>query len=88
MGILSWLGIGLGIALVANWKIPPKNRNGTMITFVSAMLGAAAGGIAHAESSAESLATINAIGLICAIGGACFALLAIQLLKTTLYIEH
>jgi uncharacterized membrane protein YeaQ/YmgE (transglycosylase-associated protein family) len=88
MGILLWIGIGLGIAFVANWKIPPKNRNGTFITFASATLGAIAGGIVSAGSSAESLTTVNGIGLICATGGACLALLAIQLLKTTLYVEH
>ena len=88
MGILLWIGIGLGIAFVANWKIPPKNRNGTIITFTFAMLGALAGGIVNAGSSADSLATVNGVGLICAAGGACLALLAIQLLKTTLYIEH
>ena len=98
MGILLWIGIGLGIAFVATWKIPPKNRNGTIITFTFAMLGALAGGIVNAGSSAESLTTesltteslttVNGVGLICATGGACLALLAIQLLKTTLYIEH
>ena len=88
MGILLWIGIGLGVAFVANWKIPPKNRNGTIITFTFAMLGAIAGGIVSAGSSAESLNTVNGVGLICATGGACLALLAIQLLKTTLYIEH
>ena len=88
MGILLWIGIGLGIAFVANWKIPPKNRNGTFITFTFAMLGATAGGIVNAGSSAESLATVSGIGLICATGGACLALFGVQLLKTTLYIEH
>ena len=88
MGILMWIGIGLGIAFVANWKIPPKNRNGTLITFTFAMLGALAGGIVNAVSSAESLATVNGVGLICATGSALLALLGVQLLKTTLYIEH
>ena len=88
MGILLWIGIGLGIAFVANWEIPSKNRNGTMITFASATIGAIAGGIASAGSSAEPLATINVLGLFCATGVACLALLGVQLLKTTLYIEH
>ena len=88
MGILLWIGIGLGIAFVANWKIPPKNRNGTIITFTFAMLGALAGGIVNTGSSAESLTTVNGIGLICAAGGACFALFAVQLMKTILYSEH
>ena len=88
MGILSWIGIGLGIAVLANWKIPPKNQNGTTITFASAIAGAISGGIFNAGSSTESLASANSASLIFAAGGALLALLCVQLLKTTLYIEH
>lgn len=88
MGTLLWIGIGLGIAFVANWKIPPKNQVGTMITFAFATLGALAGGIVSAGSSAESLSAVSGNGLICAVGGALLALLGVQLLKTILYIDH
>lgn len=88
MGTLLWIGIGLGIAFVANWKIPPKNQVGTMITFAFATLGALAGGIVSAGFSAESLSAVSGNGLICAVGGALLALLGVQLLKTILYIDH
>ena len=90
--MLSWigigLGIGLGIALPAKWRIPPKNKSGTIITFASAISGAIAGGIVNAGSSAESLGSVDGASLICATGGALLALLGVKLLKTTLYIER
>ena len=88
MEILLWLGIGLGIGFFANWKIPPKNRNGTLTTLACATLGALAGGIFSTGSSAESQAVVSGISLVFAVGGALLALLAVQLLKATLYIEH
>ena len=88
MGILWWIGIGLGIALLANWRMPPKNRNGTIITIASGILGAITGGLIIAGSSSESLASVNGASLIFAAASALLALTGVQLCKSMLYIAH
>lgn len=88
MGILLWIGTGLGIALLANWQLPPRNRNGVIMAIASGIFGAVVGGFANAGTSAEGLASMSGAGLIFASVGAMLALLCVQLGKSMLYIEH
>ena len=88
MGILLWIGIGLGIALLANWLLPPGNRNGAIIAIASAILGAIVVGLSHAGTSAEGLMSVSGSSLFFAVGGAMLALLCVHLGKSMLYISH
>ncbi len=88
MGILLWVAIGLGIALLANWRFPPRNRKGVIMTIASAVLGAVFGGLVSADATIESLSSVSGASLAFASVGALLALLCVQLGKTVLYIEH
>jgi len=87
MGILVWMGTGLGIALLANWQLPPRNRNGVIISKASGILGAVVGGYASTGTT-ESLVLMNGAGWIFAGVGAMLAILCVELGKSMLYIEH
>ncbi len=88
MGILLWVVIGLGIALLANWRFPPRNRKGVIITIVSAVLGAFFGRLISADATSESLSLVSGTSLAFAGVSALLARLCVQLGNAVRYIEH
>jgi uncharacterized membrane protein YeaQ/YmgE (transglycosylase-associated protein family) len=86
VGILLLVVIGLGIALLANWRFPPRNRKGVIMTIVSAVLGAFLGGLISADATIENLSLVSVTSLAFAGVSALLARLCVQLGNAVLYI--
>src|SRR3984893_15458915 len=49
MGIIAWIVLGLGAGLLANMLVPGRRSQGLIVTCLSALAGALAGGWAATE---------------------------------------
>ena len=81
MGILSWIGLGLIVGLIAKVILPGKDPGGLFITILIGIAGALVGGYLGSFFGVGEVTGFNAVSLLLAVGGAVLLLLLYRMLK-------
>lgn len=81
MGILSWIGMGLIVGLLAKLIIPGKDPGGIFITILIGIAGAFVGGYIGSTLGLGTVTGFNAASLLLAVGGAVLLLILFRFVK-------
>ena len=81
MGILSWIGMGLIVGLLAKFILPGKDPGGCFLTILIGIAGAFVGGYLGSFFGVGAVTGFNVVSLLLAVVGAVLLLLLYRLLK-------
>ncbi|MBS3756691.1 MAG: GlsB/YeaQ/YmgE family stress response membrane protein [Desulfobacterales bacterium] len=81
MGILSWIGMGLIVGLLAKLIMPGKDPGGIVITILLGIAGAFLGGFIGSLLGFGEVTGFNIESLLLAVGGAVILLILYRFIK-------
>ena len=80
MGIISWIGLGLVVGILAKWIMPGKDPGGLIVTILIGIAGAFLGGYLGKVAGIGSVNDFSFMSIGLATGGALLLLLAYRLI--------
>ncbi len=81
MGILSWIGMGLIVGVLAKFLLPGKDPGGIIITILIGIAGAFVGGFVGSRLGFGTVTGFNTASILLAVGGAILLLILYRFIR-------